>query len=156
MEVTIILIDAGSTFKYNVILLISCIFIILIFVQFVDIKVDIKYHSYSPDFFYFLCSFSAIFLLLSLQGGVTSILNRFNLLKMLFIFMSKNSYSVFLLHSLVIYILEKQFGFIDVMNNPLNAFLKVSLTIIITCLVSVPCTYFTNKITSRILTRVAR
>jgi peptidoglycan/LPS O-acetylase OafA/YrhL len=103
-------------------------------------------HIFAPDIFYISCSYTAILLFLVLQEQITWLVEKTPGASYFFLFMSKHSYSVFLLHSLVLYICHHYFGLDGVMGDPLRAGLKIILVIAITCLISIPVTKLTNKV----------
>ena len=60
--------------------------------------------------------------------------------------MSTNAYSVFMLHSLVLWFVHNKIGIGSVKNNIGMAIIKIIVVLIVTCLLSIPLTKITNKI----------
>lgn len=103
-------------------------------------------HTYAPDLYYVSLSFSAILMFLIFQPMVESIVKKIYILNWFFSFMSRHSYSVFLLHSLILSKVHHWLDMGDVMGDPVRAATKVFLVFILTCLISVPFTYLTENI----------
>ena len=86
-------------------------------------------HTFAPDIFYISCNYSAILLFLVLQDQVTWLVEKIPGAHYFFLFMSKHSYSVFLLHSLVLYICHHFLGLDGVMGDPLRAGFKIKIVV---------------------------
>jgi len=117
---------------------------------FID-DINMYKHTYAPDLYYVSLSFSAILSFLLLQPIVEAIVKNIYGLKWFFIFMSRHSYSVFLLHSLVLIKVHTWFELGGVMGDPIRASIKILLVFLITCFIAVPFTALTRKITNTFL-----
>ena len=104
-------------------------------------------HTYAPDFYYLMCSFSAIFLFLTMQDPITWICEKIKPLKIFFLFISKHSYCVFLLHSLVLIKIHTWFELDNVIEDPKKAFIKIVLVLFFTCVLAYPFSLLAAKIT---------
>ena len=115
----------------------------------IELKGGLEPHIVFPDIFYVLCSYSAIFFFLVFQSPITFINNKTPFLNAFFLFMSQHSFSVFLLHSLVLSVVHQYMG--SVSGEPVKALIKIALVISITCLLAIPFSSITTRVKSRIL-----
>lgn len=103
-------------------------------------------HIYAPDFYYLMCSFAAIFLFLAMQEPITWICEKISPLKKFFLYMSRHSYSVFLLHSLVLIKIHTWFDLGNIADDPKKAFIKIIAVLFFTCVLAYPFSMMTTKI----------
>ena len=111
-------------------------------------------HAYNPDLFYISISFVAIFILLVIKPWVVSFVDQISFLKKTLLFVSYHSYSIYMLHSLLIFWSEKFLGLKGVMGEPLLAVYKVIFVLAGTALLSVPVSYISKKVTAFLRYRV--
>jgi len=113
-------------------------------------------HTYAPDLYYLSLSYFSISLFLGGQPFVERIVGSVRILNWFFNFMSRHSYSVFLLHSLVLIKIHTWLQLDNVMNDPVRAAGKIILVLFITCVIAVPFTRLTNIIVSGIISNSSK
>jgi peptidoglycan/LPS O-acetylase OafA/YrhL len=116
------------------------VFTALLFFVFVYILNDSDYalgmHMESPDILY-LCGFLSLFsIFLHQKKNIVSVLERIWPLKQLFLYCSNHSYSIYLLHTLVIMLLENYAGLDHLTGMYALAILKMILVIVVTLLIA--------------------
>lgn len=128
------------------------VFLIITFLFISSKVVDPNFMKHSPPNFYYLSgAFAAITFLVLIGDLINKICNKLKSLDLFILFSSKNAYSIFLLHSLSIFLTEKYFGLMNVARDPLSAITKILLVFIITYLLALPLSWSTKKVSSFIL-----
>lgn len=138
---------AKITFKLNIILLLMCLLAAVALIKLFDLTLIISDHVFYPDAYYVLLSYSAIFLVLILRPWITGFFNYFKLADKFILYFSRHAYSIFILHSMFVYISEVTFGLVNVMSSPMLAIIKIGFVISASCICAYPVTFFTNSIT---------
>jgi len=143
-----------SVFTNNSIsfLLISTLFISIFLSSKVNPNDLFDMHVKHPDLFYVAVSFSAIFLLLLFKEPIAFIVKHTLFITPFLLFMNKHSFSIFLLHSLVLNIIHEWIG--SASQSLYIASVKIILTFIFTCILAIPFSFITNKIKNKILGRI--
>lgn len=137
--------------KISSIMFIIFLSIIIIFIVFNIVDPDFRKHSFAIDFYYLSGAFAAIVFLVLIGDIINKICNRIKVLDLFLLFSSKHAYSIFLLHSLSIFLTEKYFGLMNVARDPLSAITKILLVFIITYLLALPLTWSTKKVSGLLL-----
>lgn len=109
-----------------------------------SLKVDLKYHSYSPDLYYISCSLVALSLIMYFRAQIISFCQNLKLIEKVLDFFNKHAYSIYLTHSLFIDVSENVFGLIDVINSPIHAVIKILFVLLSSALLAIPLSYI-NK-----------
>lgn len=142
-------------FTSKVIFVISAILLIfiLLIINCNNGEFDLKLssHSYSPDVYYVMCSYFAIFLCLLVRELPCKLFVLLPFLKKILLFFNKNAFSIFLLHSLVIDVSEKQLGLIGVASSPIRIVTKILFVVSVTCLISPSYTYLCDFLRGKIM-----
>jgi len=128
----------------------SSIIIIICLIFFVNKSNSMSHHSYHPDLFYILSSFCIIFIFLCSKNAVETVINKIILIKSILNFSSRHSFSIYLLHSLLVYWSEIYLGLIGVMNSPVLATFKIIFVFLGTAILSIPTSFITKKISRKI------
>lgn len=119
-----------------------------ILVYFFGFDTDLAKHAYAPDIFYFLIGVAGILVCLYLIDYLELIFSKIAFLGSLLDYCGNNSYGIFLLHTFLIVFVEIQWGWIDVINNPLLAFYKVTFVTAVSLLLAYPFTIITKSANS--------
>ena len=133
-----------------------CFMSLIVNVVVFDVEMNMAHHTYAPDFYYISAGFLAIFLVLLLKPLIDKILGGVSVLDWFFLYLSRHAYSVFMLHSLVLFLVETQLGLVDVAENPLSALLKIVLVVSLSCLFAVPVTKASRYVTKLIQNNVIK
>lgn len=107
---------------------------------FIVTNINMYKHTYAPDMYFVSLSYFVIFMFLMLQGFIERLTSKITFLDTSFKFMSKHSFSIYLLHSLVLIKVHTWLNLSGVADSPALAALKIFLVISITCIISVPFT----------------
>ena len=99
---------------------------------------------------YILLAHAAIFTLLLGRDALMSFINRIRPLEVLLLFANRNSYGLFLLHSIVLVVIEHSLNMEDLSGNILMALVRLLLVLVITMLLSIPFTILSRSITTRV------
>lgn len=120
-----------------------CIISFLTFVVCLKSLSDINMglHSSKPDIYYISLSYFFVFLTLLFDDFIVKVTNSKAYIKIFIIFMGRHSYSVFLLHSLVLWFVHNIIGVGSVSGLPHMAVVKILFTILFTCLLAIPFSY---------------
>ncbi len=146
----------STTYLQNNIFILSCsicslILSITIYYLF-DINPDYEFHTYSPDIYYLSGSLFLLFFLIFLKKHLVEIINRLPVVSKALYFIDKHIYSIFLLHSLAIYLVEQAIGPVDEMEKTLYyGMIKFTLVFIITIAISVPFSKITAGASRRLI-----
>ncbi|MBC2714610.1 MAG: acyltransferase [Desulfobacteraceae bacterium] len=123
------------------ILILSCI----VFVKVFRVQASLSFHEYYPDLYYVLGAFASICIFL-LGKNVILACQKLSFLRRIFDFLHLHTFSIFLLHGLGIYLVDKFFRCIlPAQHNILYGLIMLFLTMLITCLISIPFTKLTLK-----------
>ncbi len=118
-------------------------------VHIVKINISYEYHTFSPDIYYVSGSLSSIALLLMLRWFAIEIINKIRFLKSFLVFLYKHTFSIYLLHSFSIYLVEETIGLKHPRVKSIQyAIAKLSLVLMITCILAIPFTKVTEKVLS--------
>jgi peptidoglycan/LPS O-acetylase OafA/YrhL len=134
-------------------ILLTCLAFILLLFYVNDI--NMYHHIYSPDLYYVSLSYFLIFLIIYFKDTILKIISNINILNAFLLFMSKNAYSVFLLHSLVLWFVHNKIGISSVKHSPVLAMLKIFLVLFFTCIISIPFTRMTDFVKGKIIRKTA-
>jgi hypothetical protein len=107
-------------------------------------------HMASPDLIYFFCSFGLISLLLVFKQTIQTFLNRITILKNMFFLCSKNAYSLYLLHTLVLAAVENYIFKEPLTGDFMLAILKMLIVIGLTIAIAPVFTHISNIIINRL------
>lgn len=122
---------------FSSILFVVSLSVVLLF----KLNIDYGFHTFAPDLYYVAGSYASILIFLYLKNQIVKAV-RFNIqVVKVFNFIHRNTFSIFLLHSLMIYIIEKGLGF-DVPEDKkiLFGIAKFIVVLIGTCILSEPFT----------------
>jgi len=125
-----------------IIIVISLILLLSLYINFSD---GLDVHKLDPNIYYMLCSLLPIFLVLMYQKELVRFCESILIFQRFLLFMSKHSMSVYLSHSLVLFLIHK-FLIGSIAGQPLLAALKIISVIFITCIISVPISHMTEKL----------
>jgi len=95
---------------------------------------------------YILLAYAVIFALLLGRDMLLHLINRITLFKSLLLFASRNSYSLFLLHPLVLFLIERGLNMKNLSGNYLLAIIRLILVVSITMFLSIPYSALTRLI----------
>lgn len=118
--------------------------------MFVNTSNAMSDHSYYPDLFYISSSFAAILSFLLFKPLIERIINKLFVIKTILNFISYHAYSIYMIHTLLIFWSEKYYGLKGVMGSPDLAALKIIFVILGTMLLSIPISFVSKKITKQI------
>lgn len=137
----------------KIIILILMIILMLVAIalgMFVNTSNAMSDHSYYPDLFYISSSYFAILSFLIFKPLIELIINKLSFIKTILIFISYHAYSIYMIHTLLIFWSEKYFGLKGVMSSPALATLKIAFVIFGTILFSIPVSLVSKKISKQI------
>jgi peptidoglycan/LPS O-acetylase OafA/YrhL len=117
--------------------------------MFVNTSNAMSDHSYYPDLFYISSSFVAILSFLLFKPLIERIINKLSVIKTILNFISYHAYSIYMIHTLLIFWSEKYYGLKGVMGSPDLAALKIIFVILGTMLLSIPVSFVSKKITTQ-------
>lgn len=118
--------------------------------------INMYHHTYAPDMYYASLSYFSIFAFLILQPLIEKTTLKASVLKWFFNFMSRHSFSVFLLHSLVLIKIHTWLNLANVAQSPALAAIKIALVMFITCLLAIPFSRLSNWTINLIEERITR
>ena len=95
---------------------------------------------------YILLAHAAIFALLIGRDVILSLINHIVALKSLLLFANRNSYALFLLHTPVLFLIERYLGLENLSGSLHLAIVRLLLVVVITMLLSVPFTSLSRLI----------
>ncbi len=114
-------------------------------------NIGMNIHATKPDLYYVSLSYFFVCFVLFFRDSIIKLNKRMPGLTTFFLFMSKHSYSVFLLHSLVLWYVHNELGLSNVMASPEKAALKIVLVILITCIFAMPYSYMANYLRNKVI-----
>lgn len=127
-------------------------FLVLVFLSIYlmdyDFEYSVHYENKSP--FYISLSVFVIAIILALQKQIMAIIEFIKPLEWLVLFCSTHSYSLFLLHTVVLFYVEKLLGWHDLSASPTLAVARLVLVILLTMLIAPVFSKITKKLKSRV------
>lgn len=118
-----------------------------IFVFFIfELDVDYISHFSRKTFFYTSLSLSAIFFLMAIKNITLLIFEKSNIFAWVILYANRNSYGLFLLHTLVLHYTEEIFGWQDLSNEIHLALLRLVIVVLISMLLAKPFTMSTELV----------
>jgi peptidoglycan/LPS O-acetylase OafA/YrhL len=121
---------------------------------------EMSSHREKRSIYFLFLSMFGIYLFLALQNPVQNLLKAIPYAERLILHFNKYAYSIFLLHTLVLFLVEKRFG-LDNLSDQLGlALLRMFLVVVVTAILAKPLGDFSkhiaNKIRGKILTGTSR
>ena len=113
-------------------------------------SLNLSDHSYNQDFFYLSLGYVGIGLIFGFRKYIELALIKVKVLDKGLSFFSTHAFSIFLIHSLYIYLAETVLG-LKGMSNVVDIGLKITFVLLASCLSAVPLSYISKKITNRLL-----
>ncbi len=114
-------------------------------------------HVFPPDLYFLLGSTVAIFFITSLQKYILAFLNNFKLLTTCSDFFYRHTFSIYLTHTLAIYLVEETFfSFFPMEKNFLYGIVKILLVLIVTAVISIPFTKTAALVISLLKSKATR
>jgi len=110
-----------------------------------DASILMADHVYFPDGYYVFLSYAMVFLFLATKIQINYILDHLYWLDRFLIFVSKYAYGIFILHSLMIYLVEEYLDLRGVFNTGFAIVLKIIIVITASCIFAVPLSKLSNK-----------
>lgn len=126
-----------------------CILQSFLIVAILGVKPGYSFHTYAPDYYYVLGCIATISIGWAVRSFIVRVISQWIFLEKVFAFIFTHTFSIFLLHSIAIYIAEQVFGLTDP-SIGLIVYIACKLTVVltITCVCSIPFTYTCNFIKS--------
>lgn len=112
----------------------------------IDSFKSMKTFFFERNMYFTLLSYFVIFLLLLLKSYILKFIDKLSFLNWFFMSLSRNSYALFLIHTPIIFLFEKHFGFENLGDQPVLAFVKMAGVVTVSILVAPYLTSFNNKI----------
>lgn len=115
-------------------------FLLLAFVSYlyVELGFELKEHTKHKSLYYLFLSFFAIYVLLAFQRPLSIFLARLRPLESLLLYTNRYAYSVYLLHTLVLFCVEEWLDLTDLGDQPALALVRMFLVLIITLIIAKP------------------
>lgn len=110
------------------------------------LSINMADHSYAPNLYYVGLSAAIIFTVMLAKPLIQKFLGYFQLIDYFVSLYSKHAYSVFIIHSILIYLSEVLFGWEDVMARPGIAFAKIAFVMFGSLIISIPVTAITRRV----------
>ena len=123
--------------NYGFIAIAFLLLAVSIFIAF-DFEFDLAEHSKTRSIYYILLSFFAICTLLSLRRPILFILRKIPKAEALILYTNRYAYSVFLLHTLVLFSVEKIFKLENLSDQIELALLRMLMVVVITLILAKP------------------
>lgn len=117
-----------------------------VLVQYQNFSLNLGDHSYYQDFFYLSLGYAGIGLLFGLRTPITYVLAKIPALGQALLFFSTHAFSIFMIHSLYIYLAETVFALKD-LQNASAILLKIAFVLVASVVSAVPLSYICKKIT---------
>ncbi|RBW49721.1 acyltransferase family protein [Marinobacter sp. F3R11] len=129
-----------SNFSERTYGLTALIFLLLaaIFFFVFDFSFQLKDHVKTHSIYYILLSFFGIYLFLALRKQILFILGKIPKAEALILYTNRYAYSVFLLHTLVLFCVEKTFRLEELSDEIGLALLRMLLVVVITLILAKP------------------
>ena len=142
-------------YKILACLLFFCSALCVVLVSQLDLNIDYSRHTFAPDLYYVAGSFATIFLFLIFQNQFLFVVQYSKLAENCFRFFYKHTFSIFLLHTFAMYLSETVGGLLNPPERTLlYGFVKFSVVLSITCILSVPFTKLSASIISVFLRKI--
>lgn len=136
--------------RNNILLSVVCFISIFLLVYYFKLNIDLAYHTYAPDLYYVSVSILTILVIFLFRDVILVFMNQFSAARAVLLFFHKHTFSIFLLHSFAIFLSEKIGGLVDPPEKTIAyGLLKLSVVLIITCIMSVPFTKISNMLVNR-------
>jgi peptidoglycan/LPS O-acetylase OafA/YrhL len=123
--------------NYGFIAIAFLLLAVFVFIAF-DFEFDLAEHSKTRSIYYILLSFFAIYALLSLRRPILFILRKIPKAEALILYTNRYAYSVFLLHTLVLFSVEKIFKLENLSDQIGLALLRMLMVVVITLILAKP------------------
>lgn len=133
-------------------LLVASVAIILLFAN-INLSLDFRLHSYSMDLYYVLAAFIGISIFMLMQKPINVFCDRLKVIDGLLKYTSKNSYSIFMIHSFFILFVENYFGLVNVKSNYGLALFKIFIVMTLSLIAAAPITCISNFIVGKVVSR---
>jgi peptidoglycan/LPS O-acetylase OafA/YrhL len=115
-----------------------------------ELDLELKEHVRKRSIYYLLLSFFAIYFLLAIRPLMLWVLSKFRPLEWLFLYANKYAYSIFLLHTLVLFSVEKVFNMEDLSGQVFMALLRMLMVVVITLILAKPLGEASKALATRI------
>lgn len=112
-----------------------------------DLKADYSAYSYEPNLYHMILGFIGIFLCLFFRAFLEWLFAKNKIFDSIVMFFNKHSFSVYLLHSLIIYSVER-IGLVNVAESPVMLLVKIVVVILCSALLSLVVTPMSKNIMS--------
>jgi peptidoglycan/LPS O-acetylase OafA/YrhL len=124
----------------------------IISVYFFGVSVDYNDHINAPGIYFVSGSVAAISLLLLFARALPKLIDSIKPLKIGANFFYRHTFSIYLLHTFAIFLAENIFGLVEPdKKNITYGLTKLTVVLVITCLLAVPFTSITQKISALLL-----
>jgi hypothetical protein len=121
--------------------------------SFQHFSLNLADHSYNQDFFYLTLGYLGIGFIFGFRGQISFVLTKINVLGVGLAFFSTHAFSIFLIHSLYIFIAEQFLG-LKGMTNVQDILIKIAFVLAASCISAVPLSYVSKRITNRALSYI--
>lgn len=115
-----------------------------------NFNLDYYYHFEIKSVFYVCLSLVVIILLVQLKNPITELVTNFQPLRWLLLYANRHSYALFLLHTVVLFYVEKLFGWQSLSGNMPLALCRLLIVMIVTMLIAPLFTNFVVLLKSKI------
>jgi len=117
-----------------------------------NLNIDYEFHTYRPDLYYVSGCIFAISLLLLAKNVFVAIIGKIHLAGLVLAYMHKHTFSIFVLHSLAIYLSETLLGLSNPEYKTISyGLIKLMCVVALTALMSPPFTWLSTLITKNML-----
>ncbi len=144
-----------SKIRSNIYLIIAIVVnltLIIYMLLFLKVNPDIDAHNFPPDVYYFLVSTFSLSVVLLFQNRIYKLFNHINIIDKILKFFHRHTYSIYLLHTFSIYIVERVFGLVNPIHKTIGYGLKkFLLVLILTCIMSIPFTYIADCVSKYLI-----
>lgn len=138
--------------KFLVFLFASSLILSIFLVYLLKLNIDYAFHVYAPDLYFVSGSFSVISVFLLCKNFFVSAVKINRYVEKTFLFFNRHTFSIFLLHSIPLYLSEKLLGLIHPQNKIiLYGVAKLLAVTIVTCIMAIPFTKLSAIIISNII-----
>ena len=128
-----------SATRINSAVMIVSVSLCLALVWLFNPKLGYAHHTYAPDIYYVLGSLAAITAFVLARAVLVRVISNSSVLRLGFEFFHRHTFSIFLLHSLSIYLAERLLGLENAASHAVAyGLLKLVVVLLFTCLISVP------------------
>ena len=117
-----------------------------------SLNIDLSFHVFSPDIYYVLISYSSILIAFLLKQKLVWFVQKNKVVEYSFMFFHKHTFSIFILHTFSIYLTETIGGLVDPQVKSVTyGLVKLLVVLIVTCILAVPCTAISNKLSTFVM-----